>query len=113
LCYPAGSEGHRIPVVRPDFKSGEIRVTGLVGSTPISFRPHPGAYCPGREIPSLSALMSTGHGLAKSGMSASSIPVRCSSLPNAGNLAGNGQFPLASISSSMREAVPSRRWRHA
>lgn len=38
LCYAAGSEGHRIPVVRPDFKSGEARHACLVGSTPISFR---------------------------------------------------------------------------
>jgi hypothetical protein len=38
LCYAAGSEGHRIPVVRPDFKSGEARHARLVGSTPISFR---------------------------------------------------------------------------
>lgn len=33
------TEGDRIPVERPDFKSGEARLACLVGSTPTPFRP--------------------------------------------------------------------------
>ena len=32
------TEGNRIPVERPDFKSGETRTARLVGSTPTPFR---------------------------------------------------------------------------
>lgn len=32
------TEGNRIPVERPDFKSGEMRQACLVGSTPTPFR---------------------------------------------------------------------------
>jgi hypothetical protein len=32
------TEGDRIPVVCPDFKSGEARLACLVGSTPTPFR---------------------------------------------------------------------------
>jgi hypothetical protein len=32
------TEGNRIPVERPDFKSGETRMACLVGSTPTPFR---------------------------------------------------------------------------
>lgn len=32
------TEGNRIPVERPDFKSGETRTACLVGSTPTPFR---------------------------------------------------------------------------
>lgn len=33
------TEGDRIPVERPDFKSGAARLARLVGSTPTPFRP--------------------------------------------------------------------------
>ena len=33
------TEGNRFPVERPDFKSGEMRLACLVGSTPAPFRP--------------------------------------------------------------------------
>ncbi len=40
----------RVPVVRPDFKSGRGCKQSLVGSTPILFRQDNAQRCPGRTV---------------------------------------------------------------
>jgi hypothetical protein len=44
-------EEDRTPVGRPDFKSGEARVTCLVGSTPTLFRHFWGKFTPNCALP--------------------------------------------------------------